>query len=157
MAGASKSWAALPLHEAPAAVPGRAACVLFFYILEEPPKCFTNTDTNVRRSARVFQLTISPPFCPPPRCAAWQVYSSAAYGRITEWEFTNPECNEKTEGFDLSEVSASRVVRERNTVQYLQQYRGSFILRMCLLAVWGRGFQAGTPRVAVPACFNAPT
>lgn len=38
---------------------------------------------------------------------AWQIYSSAAYGRISEWSFVNPTCNEKTKGFVLSEVRLS--------------------------------------------------
>lgn len=48
-----------------------------------------------------------------PRGDAWQIYSSAAYGRMTDWSFVNPECNEKTKGFVLSEVGVSKRLRER--------------------------------------------
>ncbi|CAM9873428.1 unnamed protein product [Pylaiella littoralis] len=32
------------------------------------------------------------------------IYSSAAYGRITDWSFANPICTEKTDGFVLKET-----------------------------------------------------
>lgn len=47
------------------------------------------------------------PLVPALRRDAWQIYSSAAYGRIAEWSFANPACNEKTKGFVLSEVGLS--------------------------------------------------
>lgn len=48
---------------------------------------------------------ISPALFLLPHRDAWQIYSSAAYGRMTNWTFVNPMCNEQTEGFVLSEVS----------------------------------------------------
>lgn len=46
-----------------------------------------------------------------PHCDAWQIYSSAAYGRMTNWSFVNPECNNKTKGFVLKEVGLSEKAR----------------------------------------------